>query len=105
MMSIREIAARDIDFYEPRRSKFGEKQKPRPETEKEAAIDWGASPRLSIAVGSIVLSCSLQKNRSPWLRRFQTKNASNFMLEYWYKDKRTLIDFRRGPLGPGCPYR
>jgi integrase/recombinase XerD len=22
------------------------------------------------------------------------------MLEYWYKDKRTLVDFRRGPLGP-----
>ena len=22
------------------------------------------------------------------------------MLEHWYKEKRTLIDFRRGPLGP-----
>jgi len=22
------------------------------------------------------------------------------MLEYWYKEKRTLVDFRRGPLGP-----
>ena len=22
------------------------------------------------------------------------------MLEYWYKDRRTLLDFRRGPLGP-----
>ena len=22
------------------------------------------------------------------------------MLEYWYKDRRTLVDFRRGPLGP-----
>ena len=22
------------------------------------------------------------------------------MLEYWYKEKRTLTDFRRGPLGP-----
>jgi len=22
------------------------------------------------------------------------------MLEFWYKEKRTLIDFRRGPLGP-----
>ena len=23
-----------------------------------------------------------------------------FMLEYWFKEKRTLVDFRRGPLGP-----
>ena len=22
------------------------------------------------------------------------------MLEYWYKERRTLVDFRRGPLGP-----
>ena len=22
------------------------------------------------------------------------------MLEFWYKEKRTLVDFRRGPLGP-----
>lgn len=22
------------------------------------------------------------------------------MLEHWYKEKRTLVDFRRGPLGP-----
>ena len=22
------------------------------------------------------------------------------MLEYWYKERRTLADFRRGPLGP-----
>jgi len=22
------------------------------------------------------------------------------MLEYWYTDRRTLVDFRRGPLGP-----
>jgi len=22
------------------------------------------------------------------------------MLEYWYKEKRTMVDFRRGPLGP-----
>ena len=28
------------------------------------------------------------------------KTANNFMLEYWYKEKRTLVDFRRGPLGP-----
>ena len=28
------------------------------------------------------------------------RRGSWFMLEYWYKDKRTLVDFRRGPLGP-----
>ena len=22
------------------------------------------------------------------------------MLEYWFKERRTLVDFRRGPLGP-----
>ena len=22
------------------------------------------------------------------------------MLEYWFKQRRTLVDFRRGPLGP-----
>jgi len=22
------------------------------------------------------------------------------MLEFWYKEKRTLVDFRRGPLSP-----
>jgi len=22
------------------------------------------------------------------------------MLEYWYKERRTMVDFRRGPLGP-----
>jgi integrase/recombinase XerD len=26
--------------------------------------------------------------------------TEHFMLEYWYKEKRTLVDFRRGPLGP-----
>src|SRR5882762_8648764 len=25
---------------------------------------------------------------------------SHFMLEYWFKEKRTLVDFRRGLLGP-----
>jgi integrase/recombinase XerD len=28
------------------------------------------------------------------------KNAPKNMLEYWYREKRTLVDFRRGPLGP-----
>jgi integrase/recombinase XerD len=31
---------------------------------------------------------------------FNQKNAAKIMLEYWYKEKRTLVDFRRGPLGP-----
>jgi integrase/recombinase XerD len=31
---------------------------------------------------------------------FSTKNAHQFMLEHWYKEKRTFVDFRRGPLGP-----
>ena len=30
---------------------------------------------------------------------FNRKNT-NYMLEHWYKEKRTLVDFRRGPLGP-----
>ena len=29
-----------------------------------------------------------------------TKIIAPIMLEYWYKEKRTLVDFRRGPLGP-----
>ena len=31
---------------------------------------------------------------------FSTKNRHRFMLEHWYKERRTLVDFRRGPLGP-----
>jgi site-specific recombinase XerD len=31
---------------------------------------------------------------------FNQKTTICFMLEYWYKEKRTLVDFRRGPLGP-----
>jgi hypothetical protein len=30
---------------------------------------------------------------------FNQKTADYIMLEYWYKEKRTLVDFRRGPLG------
>jgi integrase/recombinase XerD len=41
---------------------------------------------------------------SPWLRHFQpkkqNKKTKHSMLEFWYKEKRTLVDFRRGPLGP-----
>lgn len=31
---------------------------------------------------------------------FNQKLQPNFMLEFWYKEKRSLVDFRRGPLGP-----
>jgi site-specific recombinase XerD len=31
---------------------------------------------------------------------FNQKRPEIFMLEHWYKEKRTLVDFRRGPLGP-----
>ena len=28
------------------------------------------------------------------------QNIAPIMLEYWFREKRTLVDFRRGPLGP-----
>jgi len=31
---------------------------------------------------------------------FNKKTAQQFMLEFWFKEKRTLVDFRRGVLGP-----
>src|ERR1700691_364837 len=37
---------------------------------------------------------------SPWPRNFQPKYSDPYMLEFWYREKRTLVDFRRGPLGP-----
>jgi len=46
--------------------------------------------KLIVHLGSAVFN---QKTR-------QQKNATLTMLEHWYKEKRTLVDFRRGPLGP-----
>ena len=34
-----------------------------------------------------------------WTPPFQTENSNVSMLEYYYKEKRTMVDFRRGPLG------
>ena len=34
-----------------------------------------------------------------WTPPFQIENSNVSMLEYYYKEKRTMVDFRRGPLG------
>jgi len=49
----------------------------------------------------ITLECNYLNNR--WFTLAPPGAISKcppFMLEYWFKQKRTLVDFRRGPLGP-----